>query len=105
MPALDGLLPDRGAAMASSRIEPFSGDHDVVQGGTVRMISTASHTPGYQSLLLRLWNGGSMLLLGDVAHYRNTLDKALIPTGTESSAETVAAIGAARYWPLTMARR
>ena len=37
--------------------------------GTVLIKSTPGHTPGHQSLFLKLANTGNVLLSGDLYHY------------------------------------
>src|SRR5215468_6706970 len=44
-------------------------DHDVFGDGTVVIKFTPGHTPGHQSLFLKLKNTGPILLSGDLYHY------------------------------------
>ena len=101
-PTPDGVRPDVVSVINRSRIEPVPGDFDVFGDGTVRMISTPGHTPGHHSLLIRLSKTGSILLLGDVAHFQVNYDENLVPTGNVSRAETLASIGRvkglAKHW-------
>jgi glyoxylase-like metal-dependent hydrolase (beta-lactamase superfamily II) len=55
-------------------------DHDVFGDGSVVIKFTPGHTPGHQSLFLRLARTGPVVLAGDLYHYpeERTLDR--IPT-------------------------
>jgi glyoxylase-like metal-dependent hydrolase (beta-lactamase superfamily II) len=46
----------------------LNGDHDVFGDGTVVIKSTPGHTPGHQSLLVKLPKRGPVLLTGDAVH-------------------------------------
>jgi N-acyl homoserine lactone hydrolase len=46
----------------------LNGDYDVFGDGSVTILSTPGHTPGHQSLLVRLPKRGAIVLSGDVAH-------------------------------------
>lgn len=56
-------------ALKDSRTMLLSGDHDVFGDGTVILKSTPGHTPGHQSLFLRLAKTGAVVLTGDLYHY------------------------------------
>jgi len=47
----------------------FGGD------GSVTILSTPGHTPGHQSLLVRLPKTGAILLSGDAVHFRDNWQK------------------------------
>jgi glyoxylase-like metal-dependent hydrolase (beta-lactamase superfamily II) len=44
-------------------------DYDVFRDGTVLLIATPGHTPGHQSLYLKLPKTGSVILTGDLWHF------------------------------------
>ena len=56
-------------ALESSRTIQLEGDRDVFGDGTVVLKSTPGHTPGHQSLFVRLVKTGPVLLTGDLYHY------------------------------------
>jgi N-acyl homoserine lactone hydrolase len=57
-------------ALQTSKVNKLHGDFDVFGDGTVVLKSTPGHTPGHQSLFLRLKNTGAILLTGDLYHYK-----------------------------------
>lgn len=58
------------AALAKSKTMILNGeDHDVFGDGTVVIKFTPGHTPGHQSLFLKLAKTGPILLSGDLYHY------------------------------------
>ena len=56
-------------ALESSRTILLDGDRDVFGDGSVVLKSTPGHTPGHQSLFIRLAKTGPVLLTGDLYHY------------------------------------
>jgi N-acyl homoserine lactone hydrolase len=55
-------------------------DRDVFGDGTVVIKSSPGHTPGHQSLFLKLANTGNVLLSGDLYHYPEEITYKKIPT-------------------------
>ena len=90
----DAILAPRPAGQPSRVPEPIffegladtktvllnSEDHDVFRDGTVVLKSTPGHTPGHQSLYLKLANTGNVLLSGDLYHYPEELTLKKVPT-------------------------
>ena len=60
-------------------IEIFSGDRDVFGDGSVTIISTPGHTPGHQSLLVKLPKTGALILTGDLVHFQYMWDHKIVP--------------------------
>jgi glyoxylase-like metal-dependent hydrolase (beta-lactamase superfamily II) len=56
-------------ALESSKTILLEGDRDVFGDGTVVIKSTPGHTPGHQSLFVKLARTGPVLLTGDLYHY------------------------------------
>jgi N-acyl homoserine lactone hydrolase len=56
-------------ALANSPVIELAGDHDVFGDGTVVIKSTPGHTPGHQSLFVKLPVTGGVVLTGDLYHY------------------------------------
>ena len=57
----------------------LDGDGDVFGDGSVIILSTPGHTPGHQSLLVRLKHTGPVLLTGDLVHLRYSWDHDIVP--------------------------
>jgi glyoxylase-like metal-dependent hydrolase (beta-lactamase superfamily II) len=76
----------------------LNGDHDVFGDGTVVIIATPGHTPGHQSLLVRLPRTGPVVLSGDMVHYEDNWNARRVPAmnfnrdQTSQSMDKVAAL-------------
>lgn len=91
-PPPDGVLADRVASVKAANIKPTPGDLDVFGDGSVQILRTSGHTPGHQSLLVNLAHRGTVILSGDVAHFRVNYAHSLVPIGNTSRAESLASI-------------
>ena len=60
---------ERFSALRVSRTLLLDGDYDVFHDGSVMILATPGHTPGHQSLLVRLPRTGPVVLSGDLYHY------------------------------------
>ena len=58
----------------------LDGDHDVFGDGSVVIVATPGHTPGHQSLLVKLPKTGAVLLSGDAVHFKENWDNRRVPT-------------------------
>jgi N-acyl homoserine lactone hydrolase len=63
-------------------------DHDVFGDGTVVIKFTPGHTPGHQSLFLKLAKTGPVLLSGDLYHYPEEITYKRIPPFDSDQAQT-----------------
>ena len=61
-------------------VELLSGDKDVFGDGSVTVLSTPGHTPGHQSLLVKLPKTGAVVLSGDAVHFRDNWDNRRVPS-------------------------
>jgi N-acyl homoserine lactone hydrolase len=59
----------RYAKLKTAKTKILDGDYDVFGDGTVMIIATPGHTPGHQSLYLKLGKTGPIVLSGDLYHY------------------------------------
>ena len=57
------------AALAHAKIQYIDGDYDVLGDGSVVLLSTPGHTPGHQSLYVKLAHTGGVVISGDLYHY------------------------------------
>ena len=57
------------SALKTAKTKILDGDYDVFGDGSVVIVSTPGHTPGHQSLFLKLAKYGPLLLSGDLYHY------------------------------------
>ena len=69
-PAKYGFNPATYDNLRNNPVVKLQGDFDVFGDGSVKILSTPGHTPGHQSLLVRLPKTGAVVLSGDVAHFR-----------------------------------
>jgi N-acyl homoserine lactone hydrolase len=75
--------------LAESKTVLLNGeDHDVFGDGTVVIKSTPGHTPGHQSLFLKLANTGNVLLSGDLYHYPEEITYKKVPSFDTSKEQT-----------------
>ncbi|MEZ4330667.1 MAG: N-acyl homoserine lactonase family protein [Myxococcota bacterium] len=66
----------------------IDGEHDVFGDGSVRCIPTYGHTPGHQSLQLRL-EGGEVVLAGDACYLKAMLESLRLPPGAAWSRDAM----------------
>jgi N-acyl homoserine lactone hydrolase len=77
-----GAVPDPAffTELAKSKMLILKGeDHDVFGDGTVVIKFTPGHTPGHQSLFLKLGKTGPVLLSGDLYHYPEEITYKKVP--------------------------
>ena len=63
------MHPEEYSALKNSKVKLLEGDYDVFGDGTVKLLSTPGHTPGHQSLLVKLPKTGTVFLTGDLYHF------------------------------------
>ncbi len=69
------------------KLHLLDGGWDVFGDGRVRLLPTAGHTAGHQSLLLRTDGGGDLVLCGDACYLQRSLEAlALPPSGFDRDA-------------------
>jgi glyoxylase-like metal-dependent hydrolase (beta-lactamase superfamily II) len=89
----DAMFSERGRASATfanysalehAKTKVIEGDYDVFGDGVVRLISTPGHSPGHQSLLLRLARTGPLLITGDLYHYEAERALGIVPPPSQN---------------------
>ena len=63
-----GVVTANFERLRAAKTVKLNGDHDVFGDGSVVIKSTPGHTPGHQSLAVRLPKTGLVLLSGDMVH-------------------------------------
>jgi glyoxylase-like metal-dependent hydrolase (beta-lactamase superfamily II) len=74
------------------KFDKLNGDRDVFGDGSVTILSTPGHTPGHQSLLVKLPKTGAIVLSGDVVHFRDNWENRRIPSMNTSGDQTLASM-------------
>jgi glyoxylase-like metal-dependent hydrolase (beta-lactamase superfamily II) len=73
-------------------VTKLEGDKDVFGDGSVTIISTPGHTPGHQSLVVKLRKTGALLLSGDAVHFQSNWENRRVPainTGQEQTSASM----------------
>lgn len=86
------FVPELYSAWQSLALTRISGDHDVFGDGTVQLISAPGHTPGHQTLLLKLANYGPLMLSGDLYHFEASRVLGSVPVFNTDRAATLASM-------------
>jgi glyoxylase-like metal-dependent hydrolase (beta-lactamase superfamily II) len=71
-------------------VTKLEGDHDVFGDGSVTILSTPGHTPGHQSLLVKLPKFGPVILTGDAVHIQESWERRSIPANNVDAQKTLA---------------
>jgi glyoxylase-like metal-dependent hydrolase (beta-lactamase superfamily II) len=81
-----------GRFKAEHPVTKLEGDHDVFGDGSVTILATPGHTPGHQSLLLKLPKTGALLLSGDAVHFKDNWDNRRVPAMNTDKEKTLASL-------------
>jgi N-acyl homoserine lactone hydrolase len=68
-PSVTAAARKNYAALVNAKIQYIEGDHDVFGDGSVVLLSTPGHSPGHQSLYVKLAHTGGVVISGDLYHY------------------------------------
>jgi len=74
-----GFQPAAYEKLRGSSTVKVKGDRDVFGDGSVVILSTPGHTPGHQSLLVRLPKTGAVILAGDMVHFESNWTNRRVP--------------------------
>jgi N-acyl homoserine lactone hydrolase len=83
--------PFEGWIKGENKVEPQTLDKDVFGDGSVIVLRTPGHTPGHQSLLVKL-PSGNFLITGDAVHFRENWDTIGVPAFNYDRAQTIASV-------------
>jgi N-acyl homoserine lactone hydrolase len=81
-PTMERLPPEQPAVK-------LDGDYDVFGDGSVVLVSTPGHSPGHQSMLVRLPKTGPVLLAADAAHFQDNWVNRRVPRNNFDRQQTV----------------
>jgi glyoxylase-like metal-dependent hydrolase (beta-lactamase superfamily II) len=97
---LEGFLPRLFATPGQQwRTLPAASEEiDLFGDGLVRLVSTPGHTAGHRSVILRLSGDRELLLTGDAAYARRTIDDNLLPLLTHDDEAYKKSLGWVRDW-------
>jgi glyoxylase-like metal-dependent hydrolase (beta-lactamase superfamily II) len=73
-------------------VTKLEGDYDVFGDGSVTIIATPGHTPGHQSLLVKLPKTGALVLSGDVVHFKSNWENRGVPSINADKDKTLASM-------------
>lgn len=91
-PAPPRTDPSLVAGFDAHRAVMLEGDHDVFGDGRVRILSTPGHTPGHQSLMVKLARAGVVIVSGDLFHTHANREFGRVPRINVDRAATRAAM-------------
>jgi len=83
---------DTFSVYKTAKKQMIDGDYDVFGDGSVMILKTPGHTPGHQSLQLRLKKSGVVILSGDLWHLRDNYKFRRVPPFNVERADTLASI-------------
>jgi N-acyl homoserine lactone hydrolase len=81
-----------GRFKAEHPVTKLEGDYDVFSDGSVTIISTPGHTPGHQSLLVKLPKTGALVLSGDAVHFKSNWENRGVPSGNTDKDKTLSSM-------------
>ncbi len=73
------------------KVEQVEGEHDLFGDGSVVLLPTPGHTPGHQSLRVRL-QSGDVVLAADACYFCQTLRERRLPKNVHDRAQMLASL-------------
>ncbi len=74
------FIPGNFEKLRGAKAVKLGGDHDVFGDGSVVIKPTPGHTPGHQSLFVRLPRRGPVILSGDMVHLVYSWENRVVPS-------------------------
>ena len=84
-----GSRQDTVAIKKTHPVKLIDGDHDIFGDGSLVLLSTPGHTPGHQSLLVRLPRTGTVILSGDAVHFQTSFQHRYVPANNWSQVSSL----------------
>lgn len=84
-----GFMPKLYDGLIGTNTITLRGDYDVFGDGSVTILSTPGHTPGHQSLMVRLPESGPVVLSGDMVHFQDNWEHRRVPARNFDKAQTL----------------
>ncbi|WP_437949499.1 N-acyl homoserine lactonase family protein [Sorangium sp. So ce296] len=81
--------PELFSAYRTAKLKLLDGEADIFGDGAVRIVPTPGHTPGHQSLVLRLKRAGTLVISGDVCHTHANWQHRRVPPFNTDREESV----------------
>jgi glyoxylase-like metal-dependent hydrolase (beta-lactamase superfamily II) len=100
-PQKTGFNPATYDKLRANPVVKLKGDFDVFGDGSVMILSTPGHTPGHQSLLVRLQKTGVVILSGDLTHFQANWDARRVPGMNFNRDQTMASMDKVRALVVT----
>ncbi len=88
-PSKFGFDPSTYDKLRANPVIKLNGDYDVFGDSSVMILSTPGHTPGHQSLLVRLPKRGPVVLSGDMTHFQENWVNRRVPANNFSKEQSV----------------
>jgi len=88
-PSKFGFDPSTYEKLRANPVMKLNGDYDVFGDSSVMILSTPGHTPGHQSLLVRLPRRGPVVLSGDMTHFQENWVNRRVPANNFSKEQSV----------------
>ena len=88
-PSKFGFDPSTYEKLRANPVMKLNGDYDVFGDSSVMILSTPGHTPGHQSLLVRLPKRGPVVLSGDMTHFQENWVNRRVPANNFSKEQSV----------------
>jgi glyoxylase-like metal-dependent hydrolase (beta-lactamase superfamily II) len=89
-PQAQNTSTSRFGALRDAKTTTLDGDRDVFGDGTVIIKSTPGHTPGHQSMFVKLLKTGPVVLSGDLYHYPEERTLNRMPPREAAAGQTAA---------------
>ncbi|WP_394826498.1 N-acyl homoserine lactonase family protein [Pendulispora albinea] len=91
-PSKFGFDPSNYPTLKSNPVKKLEGDLDVFGDGSVVVKRAVGHTPGHQTLFVKLPKTGNILLSGDLVHFTENWQKRGVPVFNFNKEQSVKAM-------------